>query len=45
MFLAWLLTLSSPVAVHCIALGAPDPKERPNRHLAPGASASSSAHN
>ena len=33
------------MAVHCIALGAPDPTERPNRHLAPGASAGSSDHN
>jgi hypothetical protein len=33
------------VAVHCIASGAPDPTERPNKHLAPGASAGSSAHN
>ena len=30
-------------AVHCIALGAPDPMERPDGHLAPGASAGSSA--
>jgi hypothetical protein len=30
-------------AVHCIALDAPDPMERPDGHLAPGASAGSSA--
>ena len=44
MFLAWFF-LEGTHAVHCTALGAPDPMERPNRHLAPGASAGSSAHN
>ena len=29
-----LVVFNSPVAVHCIASGAPDPTERPTRHLA-----------
>ena len=33
------------LTIHNLTSGAPDSTERPHRHLAPGASASSSAHN
>ena len=40
-----LVVFNSPVAVHGIAPSASHPTKRPARHLAPGASAASSAQN